>query len=248
MMKKILVCALISLSISSLYAQKNDKADKKKIIREQAGRPDVPGDLMIDLGLNLLQDNEWDHGTFGSKFFNVYYQYDFNIANSRFSFHPGLGIGTEKYDFDDKLVLTDSIGTDNSHNTVFDTLSSVYPNSSFKKSKLALTYLDIPLELRWRSMKFDPQRSLKIAIGAKLGLKLDSHTKVKYTHLGRDKIVKTDQSFGVSKFRYGAYGKIGYGKIYGYYYYSLSQLFESGKGPGDTEAFPVQVGITFSLF
>jgi len=248
-MKKIIASAIILLTISTAFAQTNQKADKNKIIREQAGRPDVPGDLKIDFGLNLLQNNEWDHGTFGSKFFNIYYQYGFNIGNSAFSFHPGLGIGTEKYDFDDKLTLVDSIGSNFSHNVIFKALDDVYDSTAtFKKSKLAVTYLDVPLELRWRSLKYDPQRSVKVALGVKVGLKLDSHMKVKYDHLGETIKVKEKNNFGVSGFRYGTYGKFGYGKIYAYYYYSLSKLFENGEGPNATEAFPMQVGLTLSLF
>lgn len=249
-MKKIFLTLAASIVAFSLcFAQKNSAADKTKIIQEQAGRPDVPGDLFMETGFNILMDDEvMNTKLWGSKIFNFYYQYGKNIGDSRFSIHPGIGIGTEKYAFNDTATLYSAVVQNKVVNELV-RIDSLYPNASdFRKTKLATTYLDIPVEIRWRSLKYDPKRSLKIALGAKIGFMLDAHTKVKYDEAGEKKIRKQKADFGLNKVRYGVYGKVGYGNAYLFYYYSLTTLFDGSSGPQGTEAFPVMFGISLSVF
>jgi len=249
-MRKIFLFVICASFISSIsLAQQNNAADKNKIIKEQAGRPDVPGDLFMEVGFNMLQDNnEWESKFWGSKIFNMYYQYDYNLGDSKLSIHPGLGISTQKYAMDTSTLayLPDANG-----DFVVQTirLDSVFQNANdFVKSKIATTYLEIPLELRWRSLKYDPKRSLKIAVGGKIGLLIDSKTKVKYEEFGEKKITKQKEDFGISKFRYSVYGRIGYGNAYLFYNYNLSTLFEKNEGPNNTEMTPMMFGFALSLF
>ena len=249
-MKKIYLLIISALTLTHIcVAQKNSAADKKPVIKEQAGRPDVTGDLFAEIGFNVLQNNnEWNSKWWGSKVFNLYYQYDKDLGDSHFSFHPGIGIGTEKYAMDTSTLYT---GFDGNGEYVFQTiaLDSIYPNATkFRKSKIATTYLDIPIELRWRSMKYDPKRSLKIAIGGKIGFLLDSKTKVKYDEFGEKKVDKQKEDYGIKKIRYSAYGKIGYGNAYLFFNYNLSTLFDKNKGPNDTEMTPMMFGFALSLF
>lgn len=249
-MKKILITLAFATFIYSIASAQNSAADKKKIIQEEAGRPDVPGDLFMETGFNmLLNDNDvLNTKLWGSKIFNMYYQYGKNIGDSRFSVHPGIGIGTEKYAFNDSLTLTTGI-VQNAVAVGAVSIDSLYPGASdIRKSKLATTYLDIPVEIRWRSLKYDSKRSFKVAVGGKIGFMLDTHTKVKYDEFGEKKIRKQKEDFGISKIRYGLYGKVGYGNAYLFYYYSLSQLFDGSSGPQATEAFPVMFGLSISAF
>lgn len=249
-MKKILfTLAITTFTFTIGLAQSNSAADKKKIIQEEAGRPDVPGDLFIETGFNMLMDDDDVLNTklWGSKIFNFYYQYGKNIGSSRFSVHPGIGIGTEKYAFGDSLTLRSRLDQNAVINEMYP-VDSIYPNTNVRKNKLAVSYLDIPVELRWRSQKYDPKRSVKVAVGGKVGFRLDAHTKVKYDALGEKKVSKQKEDFDVSKIRYGVYGKVGYGNAYLFYYYSLSQLFDGSSGPQGTEAFPVMFGLSLSVF
>lgn len=227
----------------------NKASNTNKLIKEQAGRPDIPGDLTIEFGLNMLPDapEGMDLNLWGSKTFNVYYQYPMRLSESGFYFYPGLGIATEKYAFKDANTIgyvEDDLG-----NEVLEIieLDTILPGG-VKKSKIGNTYVDLPLELRWNLRKNDPKRSFKVIAGAKIGFLIDSKTKIKYVENGENKITKQKENFYLAELRYGIYGKIGYGSFTAYYYYSLSPLFQSNKGPSKTTAAPMTFGISLALF
>ena len=227
----------------------NKASNTNKLIREQAGRPDLPGDLTIELGLNYLMDTPegMDMNLWGSKTFNAYYQYPLRIAESGFYFFPGLGIATEKYAFKDAKTIgyvEDDLGNDVLQIIELDT---ILPDG-VKKSKIANTYIEVPIELRWNLKKNDPKRSFKVILGAKIGYLIDSKTKIKYQDMGETKITKQKEGFNLSELRYGIYGKVGYGSFTAFYYYSLSPLFQSNKGPSRTTAAPMIFGISLALF
>lgn len=253
-MKRIIFALLIStFTINFGIAQKNATADKKKIIKEEAGRPDVPGDFFLETGFNMLIDDDVLNTTlWGSKIFNAYYQYGKNIGDSRFSVHPGIGIGTEKYALNDTMTVGYRFDSNNdwvvSALRIDSSITHFRADPNVRKSKLATTYLDIPIELRWRSLKYDAKRSLKVAVGGKIGILLDSHTKIKYDGIDEKKTVKRKENFGLNNFRYGAYAKVGYGNFYVFYYHSLSTLFNGADGPGATEAYPIMFGLSLSVF
>lgn len=209
---------------------------------ETGASPDFPGSLVLEFGFNFLNDNPDDLnlGFFGSKAFNVYYMYEFQLGNSNFTFNPGFGLGLEKYDFDKNVTLEMAEG-----GTEIVELPETW---NVKKTKLAANYFDIPLELRFHLNKNNLRKSFKIGIGGKAGVLFDAHTKVKYKEDGDNKIVKDKESFDLSRFRYGVQGRIGIGSFSLFYYQELSELFKDGKGPEATTATPFKVGIAFHVF
>ena len=253
----IINCFLIlSLLSVNVYAQeatpKNTKATRaSKLITEKAGRPDIPGDLIIEFGYNWMQEHPEGYGfnTIKSRTFNAQYLYDINIGKSSFSFHPGLGLSTEKYMFDKNITIGYGLDEEGNSEMQFIPLDSMYSSEvSFKKSMFNPVYLDIPLELRWRLLKNDPKHSLKITIGGKFGLLVDSKTKIKYREDGEAKIDKHKQNFELNPFRYGVYTKIGLGGLSAFYYYSISDLFNTDKGPIGTTMYPMTFGLSLALF
>ncbi len=256
--RKDFLIILIALVFSSTIAfsqegtPKNNKANRtSKLIQEKAGRPDIPGDLMVEFGFNWVQENPPGYGfkTMSSRTFNAYYLYEINIGESAFSFHPGIGIGTEKYAFDKNITLGYGLDSLGEREVQFVPLDSIFSSgTSFKKSQINTNYFDIPLELRWRSRKYDPKRSFKIALGGKVGFLLDSKTKIKYNSNGESKITKQKEKFELSSIRYGAYVRIGYGAISAFGYYSLSDLFNKDKGPMGTTMYPLTFGLSLALF
>lgn len=231
---------------------KNNKANRtSKAIQEKVGRPDLPGDLMIEFGFNWVKEHPvgYSFKTMGSPTFNAYYLYDMNIGESAFSFHPGFGIGTEKYTFSDDLTLGydyDSLGD---YGVAFIPLDSIYgAGTSYKKSQFVPIYIDIPMEIRWRSKKYDPKRSIKIAVGGKVGFLVDNKTKVKYTESGEKKKTKQKEKFEMNSIRYGVYTRVGFGGFSAFYYYSISDLFKKDKGPMGTTMYPMTWGISLALF
>ena len=230
---------------------KNTKANRtSKLIQENAGRPDLPGDLMVEFGFNWVQESSpIGFNTIKSKTFNAYYLYEMNIGESAFSFHPGIGIGTEKYAFEQDLTLGygfDSLGNEEVQYVALDSIYGI--GTSYKKSQINPNYVDIPLEFRWRSRKYDARSSLIITVGGKVGFLFDSKTKVKYTENGETKKTKQKEKFELSTFRYGVYGKLGYGGFSAFYYYSISDLFNEDKGPMGTTMYPMTFGLSLALF
>ncbi|MCK5102242.1 MAG: PorT family protein [Cyclobacteriaceae bacterium] len=251
----VLILAFVFSSIMAFGQEatpKNNKANRtSKLIQEKAGRPDIPGDLMIEFGFNWVQEHPPGIGfnTTSSRTFNAYYLYEKNIGESAFSIHPGIGIGTEKYAFVQDLTLGHGFDSLGNKEVQFVSLDSIYGiGTSYKKSQINPNYVDIPIEIRWRSRKYDPKRSLKVTLGGKVGFLFDSKTKVKYTEDGEAKKTKQKEKFELSTIRYGAFAKIGFGGFSAYYYYSISDLFKKDKGPLGTTMYPMTFGISYSLF
>jgi len=247
---------LLTISSVAAFAQeaspKNNKANRTtKFIQEKAGRPDVPGDLVIEFGFNWIGDAPSGYGfkTMASRTFNAYYLYDKNFGESALSVHPGIGVGTEKYAFDKNITL--GYGYDDLGEKVvqFTPLDSIYgAGITYKKSQINANYLDIPLEFRWISRKYDPKSSFTITIGGKVGVLFDGKTKVKYNQDGENKTTKQKENYELSTLRYGVYGKLGIGGFSAFYYYSLSDTFKKEKGPMSTTMYPMTIGLSLALF
>jgi len=241
-MKKIFGILLIALICNIAIAQE----DTKK------GKPDIPGTLLIDFGFNFLNNapESMDTKFFGSKTFNLYYQYDIIFGESKFSFHPGIGIGVDKYHFDNPVAIRHGQDASGNYVTTIDSLQVIFPNSSgYDKSKLAASYLDIPVEFRFQTNPYDKSRSFKVGLGGRIGLRLNSHSKIKYTENGNTIKIKDHQSFDMSNVRYGAMARVGIGWFNLFYYHNFSDLFKSGKGPSKTTAISsYTIGLTIAGF
>ncbi len=253
-----LVVIVLSLAITPFFAfgqegtPKNTKSTRaKKLIQEKAGRPDIPGDLMIEFGFNWMQENTPGYGfkTIGSNTFNAYYLWDMPIGESAFSFHPGIGFGTDRFMFDKDITVGYGLDSLGNNELQYIPLDSLYGSSAtFKKSIVNANYFDIPFEIRWHSRKYDPKRSFKITVGGKVGFLFDSKTKIKYKEGGETKKTKQKENFNLTSIRYGAYTKIGFGGFGFFYYYSISDMFKKNKGPMDTTTYPMTIGLSLALF
>lgn len=240
-MKKILGILLILLIGNFAIAQE----DAKK------GKPDIPGTLLIDFGFNFLNNapTSMDTKFFGSKTFNFYYQYDIPFGESKFSFHPGIGIGVDKYHFDNPVAIRHGQNANGDYVTSIDSLQVIFPNSTeYDKSKLVASYLDIPVEFRFHTNPSDKSRSFKINLGGRIGLRLNSHSKIKYTENGNTIKIKDHQSFDMSNVRFGTMARVGIGWFNLFYYHNFSKLFKSGKGPEGTAATSYTIGLTIAGF
>lgn len=266
MIKKITSIALFLTLSYCAMAQSNETSAAKT-----TKRPDIPGSFAIELGLNRLTDrpNELSYGVWGSRSINVYYLHDMRIGQSKFSFHPGIGIGMERFKLlsfknytpsDTIKYLNPTLMFDNQGNTVFvaaanyindgDTLGQIDWSSSYstKKSMLALNYVDVPVELRFSTRPNDPARSFKIGIGGRVGYLINAHTKIKYKEDGDFKRLKTSQFYNLNRFRYSASLKIYLGNFSLFGYYNFNPLFKDDKGPMKTKTASYTIGISLSSF
>jgi len=213
-------------------------------IMDTKADPDVPGAITIDLANNSLLNapDSMKLDWFGSWTVNIYYQYDFPVGSSKFSFHPGLGVGLEKYEFKYDVTLTLS-PTDIL--TLITPLADVVPSAStYRKSTFSASYFDFPMEFRYYAKPNN--KGLTFAAGGKIGFRFDSSTKIKYEEKGQTKKVKNKQNFNLNSPRFGVYGRFGTGAFSLYYYYSLSEMFRTNQGPDQAPIKTMMFGITFT--
>jgi hypothetical protein len=160
---------------------------------------------------------------------NLYTMYTFPIKKSNFTFAIGAGIGSHNLFSKGVLQTNDT--------TYFSPIKGI----SYDKSKLNLTYLDFPLELRYKN-----KGEYRASIGFKLGVLISDHTKYKGND-GAGKSVK-EKSAGVDNLenlRYGLTALAGYKWINVTFFYSLSKVFVKDKGP---QVYPVSIGIALRPF
>ena len=206
-------------------------------------QPELPGSIMIDIGISSFQNvpDLMDINVFNSRSVGVYYSHTFKISD-RFTFHPAIGITAEKMKFDNNS----NFQLDDQAALVFDTLLN---RGSLRTNKLAINYIDLPLELRFYPWKTIGGEGLFIGIGGVIGARIESHTKIKYDADQTRRTEKVRDAFGIERLRFGLQGRIGLNGIHLFAKYYLTDVFESGAAPGGTSG-PSQLtfGINISGF
>lgn len=239
--KKLAFLVILLAFSAAAFAQGTATTPERK-----KGRPNIPGTFQIDFGYNLpTEKGDFNISPLRSTTVNFYYYHDMRIGKSKFSFHPGVGVGLDRYGFNNGKTLAYATGGNNVEMVAVN--ATTYPG--LKKSKLITNYIDIPVELRFSTNPEDPNRSFKVSLGFKVGVLYNSFTKIKYAQDSENKKLKNYQDFNLNPFRYGALLRVGAGNISAFGYYNLSPLFKSGKGPALTEDINnITVGISLSAF
>lgn len=153
------------------------------------------------------------------------------------------------------LAVGSGFGVNNFHNNCipFDSLDVTYfkqiPGEyEYIKNKITTAYIDIPVEIRFRTKPNLKKRNFKVAIGGKVGYMISNYIKYKGEDFraGSNKMVKFKEYNlnNIEPLRYGTYLRIGYGKMNLLINYTLSPLFEKNKGP---DVIPVSFGFSFTL-
>jgi hypothetical protein len=246
-MKSILTTLLLLLLCTAAFAQYETVTKTK--------RPSIPGTFMVDLGVNRALntvDSTWNQGLWGSRTVNLYYQYPIRFGRSKFSFNAGIGLSMERWKFTDGATLIDTLGT--TGNNSIEQYNMLTPRRLFGndislvKSSLVTNYLEVPLEFRFDTKPEDIARSFNVAIGGRVGVRLNSFTKVKYKEDGETIKVKDKRGLGLNDFRYGVYTRVGIGGFSWFAFYNLSEMFQAGKGPHGREINSLTVGISINGF
>jgi hypothetical protein len=193
----------------------------------------------VDKDFNLDVPQEYDFLTLQyEKSIDVninFFEQNINLVNNKLGLVTGLGLRWNNYRFSNNVVLNPDSAQIFGYND-FD--------RDWRKSKLVVNYLTLPLFLEYQTNRFSKSNSFHIAAGAVLGWRYATHTKMLYFENGRQK-PKQRNSFHLEPFRYDATVRIGWGIINLYATYSLNTLFKEGRGP---ELYPFAMGITFLNF
>ncbi len=183
---------------------------------EGFNRPDIPGELMVDIGFNSWSEtpDTLDRKGWASKSIGIYYSKRYEISN-KFSFLPGVGLGLEKMGFNNSVSFLDS--------------AEYFTNQSLNgitKNKLAFTYLDIPVELRFHPTGTTDGEGLFFSVGGMIGLRMGAHTKLKFDEGNGNKVIKESGKFNLENFRYGYQIRFGFRGIHLFYKNYLSNAFK----------------------
>lgn len=222
------IIVLFSFLFLNLNAQIKELKELKYFARDQ---------VIFDLNYNYWMEDEtttqqtWN--SFGCSFYAIY-----NLIgkHSNICLASGFGMSIENINLETQPDYS-------SGKTVF---TPIQPNIDYSKNKIALTYLEVPLEIRIRTNPNPKRKSFIIYIGAKAGYLINNHMKyVGDDVTGKWVKYKLFDIENIMKYRYGATFRIGFGKLNISGFYSLTSLFEKEKGP---EIIPVNIGISLFLF
>lgn len=162
------------------------------------------------------------------------YEQNINLVNNHLGLITGIGLTYNNYRFDQNTVLRSDTNA----------VSGIIDNNNgdkFKKSKLLVNYLTVPLLLEYQTNNRTDVNSFHVTAGIIGGLRYGSHTKI-VTNNG--KMNKNHDDFNLNPFKLDATARIGWGLVNLYGTYSLTTLFKDGKDP---ELYPFSVGIGFDV-
>ena len=177
-----------------------------------------------------------------SRGFNAYIMLNKTFKKSpSYSIGFGLGISNSNIYFDKYAVEIKGPG----NNLLFKDLEKT---ERFKKYKLATTFVEVPLELRYSSKPETPNKSFKVAIGGKFGLLVNSHTKGKNLLDNTGRLVneyteKINSKRYFNTTRISATARVGYGNFSIFGSYALTGIFKNNVA---ADINLLQVGLTIS--
>lgn len=240
-MKKILPLLGLVIMTSAAEAQDSPKPEKKK--KQPIDMSNRANDhFMVQFGYagwSGIPDTINKSGF--SKSFNVYFLFDFPFKNNpNLSLAFGPGVATDHI-----LFGNTRIGIKDPTNAIH--FTNVSDTDHYKKTKLATTYVEAPIEFRFSA---DPLRGngFKAAIGVKVGTMINAHTRnTQYQDKSGNSLSEHVQKESSTKFfnknRLSAMARVGYGHFTLFGSYQLTALFKDGEGP---VVKPFSIGITLS--
>ena len=240
-MKKILSLTVCALFATFLFAQDNPETPKKKEPINLANRAN--DHFLIQLGYAGWSGIPDSINTKGlSKSINVYFMFDFPFkTNPKLSMAFGPGIASDHMLFSKTYVSI----KDASNSAI--RFTNQADTNHFKKTKLATSYLEAPIEFRYSA---DPAtgKGLKLAIGVKVGTLISAHTRnTKLENKSgsslNDYVLKEASKHFLNKNRLSVMGRVGLGHFSLFGTYQFTALFKDGMGP---VVKPFSIGLTLS--
>jgi len=237
-MKKILSVALAVVMVSAAFGQ--TKKDRSKEVIDRAG-----DHFMVQFGMDNwagAPDSISNRINGFSRGLNVAIMINKPFkTNPRMSVAFGLGISNSNIFFKNTSVDLKSSST----LLPFRNLDST---DHFKKYKLATTFAEAPIELRYTFDPVNQKKSWKIAVGIKVGTMLNAHTKGK-TLQNKNNTTINAYTEKVSKrtffngTRLAATARVGIGNFSLFGSYAITALVKDVSGAAIR---PYQIGLCLS--
>jgi hypothetical protein len=223
-MKRIVIFIMLIIPFYGISQEKSKILGETTIKRVSVGA-EVFQDFWMNWpkGMNVRAINQ-GAGAFAT--------YNVPLGKGPMSFAIGAGIGWHN-------LYNNCTINDIKADTI--TFTPIDDSLSYKKSKLGVTYLDFPVELRFAS-----KNKVRFSIGMKFGYLLDAKTKYKGENLNGDEITyKMKKVANVDRFRFGPVVRFGYDWFQIMGFFSVTHLFDKSFGP---DLYPISVGVTFMPF
>jgi hypothetical protein len=248
-MRQLTVLSLI-LVCATAFGQQKDSAQvsKKELYTKKFDFKNRANDhFMLQFGYDgWVSKPDSINVTGFSRHFNAYVFLDKPFkSDPRWSAAIGAGVGSSNIFFDKTIV---ELAPSSTNKQV--TFKDVADTTHFKKYKLTNVWLEAPVELRYVANPLNTNKSLKIAIGAKVGLMVSGYTK------GKDLRTSAGQSIHSNKYimkekdrtffnstRLAATFRVAYGVFGIHGAYQILNLFKEASGP---PVRPWSIGITIS--
>jgi len=177
---------------------------------------------------------------------NLYFMYDFKLGKQNIvSFAPGLGFSSHNV-YHNTLIVEQSI--DSLPNFGHTLMLEIPEGIDYRNNKINTNYVEVPVELRFRTKPNQYGKSFKVALGARFGYLFNAHTKYRgdsFDGSGKTIKYKTFLLPNINKLRFGPSIRIGYGNFSIVSYYALTGVFESDVAP-KLNAF--SIGLSFNSF
>lgn len=234
-------CFITLLSIGRISAQNEEN---KSFLNE----PELKGTIVFDFGFTSLIDAPRVMNTkfIQSNSVGLYYMRQFLIGK-KISFNPALGFTVDKYSFAENVSL-DYIDDGTGNGTFVLGLDTLSAGINLKKSNFTTTYIEASVELRYFFKNNESNDWFYLAVGGFAGIRIESHTKIKFVEGGVKKMVKKRNDFQQKSLRYGLHGRIGYKNINLFYKQSFSSIFNNQGPAGTINTSFRTIGISISGF
>ncbi len=230
-MKRILLSVVGIFIIGSVFSQVVNETTIRKFNIGVGISTDIWGGLPPGMKTRTINQ--------GAQVFGMY---NYRIKESVIYLAGGIGMGMHN-------LYSNSIINDVKADSI--EFVQIPGDISYKKSKLALAYVEVPLEFRIKTKKH-----FRIAFGFKFGFLANAHVKYKGNRItkndegvletdGVNVKVKSKDVKQLETWRYGPTFRIGYKWFNLTVYYQLSKVFKVDKGP---QLYPVSIGLAIIPF
>lgn len=236
-MKHFILIATILLSLGFQSLAQSDATETpaaKDSVEQESKKPHQ--DLMyIDLTWERLlgMPNGVQQKWYGRGInFGLLYDYPLN-KNGNVSAAIGLGFQSHNYYLNSVVSRYDSGGVNYSEfRVVGDTI--------LDRGKISVNYVDIPIEVRFRTNENSKGYRWKFAVGGKVGYLLQAHEKL----IDNQGIkIKTYDYPHITQWRYGVSARVGYGSLMLSAFYSLTPFFEPNNSTTQQNALTIGLSI-----
>lgn len=239
-MRKVVFTVLVVFAALGVYAQDSINTVRKS---PSVTLPRSNDHFLLQIGYTVWSGQPDSIQTGGlPRTFNAYFMLDYPFkTNPHWSAAIGAGVATDNVFFDKTYV-----GIKETTNTL--QFRNDSDTNHFKKYKLVTAYLEAPVELRYRTNPENDGKIVKFAVGAKVGLLVNAHTKGKNlqkkagNNIGSYTIKENSKRYFNTN-RISVTGRVGYGHFSLFGSYQLTPLFKEGVA---APIRPLTIGLTIS--